>query len=182
MTETIVKIRAAARDDSRAIESLIRRSSRMLGAADYSPQQIEAALTGAWGLDTRLIDDGTFFVAETAGKIIGCGGWSWRRALCGGDELADRDASALDPNTEPARIRAFFVDPAFARTGIASKLLDHCEAEARRHGFGALMLGATIPGRRFYESRGYETGSIVDFECAPGVDVPIAVMTKRLRQ
>lgn len=148
-------LRRATATDHAAIQALIARSIRQLGAADYSSEQIEAALQGAFGLDTQLIADGTYFVVEMDGRMVGCGGWSYRRTLFGSDARAGRDAGTLDPPGDAAKIRAFFVDPAAARRGIGSALLEHCEAEARRHGFRRTELMATLPGVRLYRARGY---------------------------
>src|SRR5690349_15109893 len=98
--------------------ALIARSARALSAGDYTAQQVEGALAGAFGVDSQLIADGTYFVVECAGALAGCGGWSFRRTLFGGDAHTARDAAALDPATDTAKIRAFFVEPAFARRGI----------------------------------------------------------------
>ena len=123
-------LRLATLDDVPAIRELIARSIHGLGAADYTRAQIEAALQGAFGVDTALIRDGTFFVAEThARELIACGGWGRRRTLFGGDARAERDESLLDPKSDPAKIRAFFVDPAHARQGIGRALLARCEAD-----------------------------------------------------
>src|SRR5690242_5863011 len=102
-------LRPATAADSAEIRELIARSIRALGAGDYSPEQIEGALQGAFGLDSQLVADGTYFVVESAGRLIGCGGWSYRRTLFGGDARAERDAGILDPGTDAAKIRAFFV-------------------------------------------------------------------------
>lgn len=148
-------LRPATMSDRAAIEVLIARSIRGLGATDYEPQTIEAALRGAFGLDTQLIADGTYFAVQDAGVLLGCGGWSYRRTLFGGDARDGRDAGVLDPLTDAARIRAFFVDPAAARRGIGSALLERCEREARAAGFRRAELMATLPGVRLYQARGY---------------------------
>src|SRR5450755_2352295 len=129
-----VALRKAALADIPALNALIARSARGLSTGDYRAQQIEGALRGAFGVDTQLLTDETYFVVEDAGQIVGCGGWSFRSTLFGGDARAGRDASTLDPRTQPAKIRAFFVDPASARRGIGSLLLERCEQEARTHG------------------------------------------------
>jgi GNAT superfamily N-acetyltransferase len=173
-------LRQATAADSAEIEDLIARSIRTLGLADYSPEQIEGALQGAFGLDTQLIADGTYFVVESAGRLIGCGGWSYRRTLFGGDARADRDAGSLDPSTDAAKIRAFFVDPDAARQGIGSALLEHCEAEARRHGFRRAEMMATLPGVRLYQARGYVPGERVHYPVGPGVSIEFLPMSKSL--
>lgn len=102
------------------------------------------------------------------------------RALFGTADLANRDTTLLDPATEPARIRAFFVDPDFARRGIGQRLLERCEREAWQHGFKSVELGATIPGKRFYASQGYRIDRSYDFECAAGIVLEVTVMSKRI--
>ncbi len=173
-------LRQATAADSAEIQELIARSIRTLGLQDYSPQQIEGALQGAFGLDTQLIADGTYFVVESAGRLIGCGGWSYRRTLFGGDARADRDAGTLDPSSDAAKIRAFFVDPDAARQGIGSALLEHCEAEARRHGFRRAEMMATLPGVRLYQARGYVPGERVHYPVGPGVSIEFLPMSKNL--
>jgi len=173
-------LRQATAADSAQIQELIGRSIRALGAADYSSEQIEGALQGAFGLDSQLIADGTYFVVEAQGRLIGCGGWSYRRTLFGGNARAGRDAGPLDPSTDAAKIRAFFVDPEAARRGIGSALLDHCEAEARRHGFRRAEMMATLPGKRLYEARGYVPGDKVHYPVGPGVAIEFVPMSKSL--
>lgn len=173
-------LRAAVAQDSAAIQALIARSIRALGAADYSSQQIEGALRGAFGLDSQLIADGTYFVVEAEGRLLGCGGWSYRRTLFGGDARSGRDAATLDPSRDAAKIRAFFVDPDAARGGIGSALLEHCEAQARRHGFRRAEMMATLPGVRLYAARGYVPGERVSYPLAPGLTIEFVPMSKSL--
>ena len=171
-------LRPATPADSAEIQKLIARSIRALGAADYSSEQIEGALKGAFGLDSQLVADGTYFVVESAGRLVGCGGWSYRRTLFGSDARSGRDAAPLDPSTDAAKIRAFFVDPTAARRGIGTALLEHCEAEARRHGFGRVEMMATLPGVRLYEARGYVPGAKVDYPLASGLSIEFVPMSK----
>jgi GNAT superfamily N-acetyltransferase len=173
-------LRQATADDAAEIEALIGRSIRRLGAADYSAEQIEGALEGAFGLDSQLIADGTYFVVESAGRLIGCGGWSYRRTLFGGDTGAERDAGILDPRTDAAKIRAFFVDPEAARQGIGSALLERCEAEARRQGFRRAEMMATLPGLKLYQARGYIPGARLQYPLAPGLTIEFVPMSKSL--
>lgn len=173
-------LRPATAADSAAIQDLIARSIRSLGASDYSSEQIEGALKGAFGLDSQLVADGTYFVVESDGRLIGCGGWSYRRTLFGGDARSGRDAGTLDPKTDAAKIRAFFVDPAAARQGIGSAVLERCEAEARRHGFRRAEMMATLPGKRLYEARGYVPGEKIHYPVAPGVAIEFVPMSKSL--
>jgi GNAT superfamily N-acetyltransferase len=173
-------IRKAHLDDREAIEQLIVRSARKLSQADYSDEQIEAAIKAVFGVDTKLIQDDTYFVAEDSGTLVGCGGWSKRKTLFGGDQFEDRDSSELDPQTEPAKIRAFFVHPEFARKGIARTILSHCEAEARAHGFRSLELMSTLPGIKLYEACGYAAAERVEYPLTAGVAIQFMVMRKNL--
>ncbi|HEY1892777.1 MAG TPA: GNAT family N-acetyltransferase [Steroidobacteraceae bacterium] len=173
-------LRQATVADSAEIQELIARSIRALGAGDYSTEQIEGALRGAFGLDSQLISDGTFFVVEGDGRLIGCGGWSYRRTLFGGDAGSGRNAGTLDPGTDAAKIRAFFIDPAAARQGIGSALLERCETEARRYGFRRAEMMATLPGKKLYETRGYVPGEKVHYPVGPGVSIEFVPMSKSL--
>ena len=174
-------LRPATAADSAEIQELIARSIRALGAADYSSEQIEGALKGAFGLDSQLVADGTYFVVESAGRLVGCGGWSYRRTLFGGDAHKGRDAGTLDPNTDAAKIRAFFVDPSAARQGIGTALLERCEAEARGQGFRRVEMMATLPGVRLYEARGYVPEARVQYPLGSGLSIEFVPMSKSLR-
>src|SRR5271154_595257 len=135
-----ISLRTATPADIPQLEALIARSARGLSTEDYRPSQIEGALRGAFGVDTQLLADGTYFAVEENGCLVGCGGWSYRSTLFGGDRRAGRDSSPLNPRNDAAKIRAFFVHPAHARRGIATMLLERCEAEARSHGFSRTEL------------------------------------------
>lgn len=150
-----LRIRDATLNDVDALSELIGESARGLGRAEYTGEQIEAALKGAWGVDTQLIRDGTYFVVECEGKLAACGGWSRRKTLFGGDAQPKREAELLDPESDAARIRAFFLHPDFARKGIGRLLLARCEAEAKRNGFTQAELVATLPGLKLYKACGY---------------------------
>jgi len=176
----MLAIRLATLADRDVLQGLIARSARGLSTADYRPEQVEGALQGAFGVDSQLIDDGTYFVVEEAGVIVGCGGWSFRKTLFGGDKRPERDAAELDPRTEPAKIRAFFVDPAHARRGIGTMLLEKCEAEARLRGFSRVELMSTLPGIRLYSARGYAGVQQIQYEVSPGVVIEFLPMSKRL--
>jgi len=173
------QIRKALISERDKIQELIVNSARQLSREDYSNSQIEAAIRQVYGVDTNLIDDGTYFVAEKDGELIGCGGWSRRRTLFGGDQFSNRDSSELDPQTEPAKIRAFFVHPDFARQGIARAILFRCEAEARTCGFRSLELMSTLPGIKLYEACGFEKAEPAEHE-VDGVTIPFVVMNKQL--
>ena len=173
-------VRPATLNERDVLQDLIARSARGLSTRDYRAEQVEGALQGAFGVDTQLIRDGTYFVVEESDVIVGCGGWSFRRTLFGGDQRRERDAAELDPRTEPAKIRAFFVDPAHARRGIGTMLLEKCEAEARRRGFSRVELMSTLPGIRLYSARGYSGLQQVQYEVAPGVAIELLPMNKPL--
>ena len=173
-------IRQARLDDREAIEHLIRASARGLSRAEYSDQQIEAAIATVFGVDTALIHDGTYFVAEGDGELVGCGGWSKRRKLYGGDQVAVRDSTELDPNTEAAKIRAFFIHPEWSRKGIARAILARCETEAMASGFRALELMATLPGVKFYQACGYHGDESIEYDMKDGVTLGLLPMRKQL--
>ena len=174
------QIRRAMLEDRAALERLIAESARGLSRGDYSEEQVEAALASVFGVDTDLIRDGTYYVAEAGGEFVGCGGWSRRRTLFGGDRFAARDSGRLDPRTEPAKIRAFFVHPGWARRGVAGRILETCEREAKSQGFRSLELMATLPGVRLYAARGYEGTDRVSYEIADGVRIEFVPMRKEL--
>jgi GNAT superfamily N-acetyltransferase len=176
------RLRTATQEDEPALRALIARSIRALGAHDYSPAQIEAALQGAFGVDTALIRDETYFVIATPdGALVACGGWSRRRTLFGSDARSGRDESWLDPQCESARIRAFFVDPAHARRGLGRAILDHSEAQAAAAGFSSFELMATLPGVRLYEKCGYLPAGEIDHPLAAGLTIRFVPMRKRSR-
>jgi GNAT superfamily N-acetyltransferase len=179
LNRTSVRFRKATREDVGALKELIARSARDLARSDYTPDQIEAALVSAWGVDTQLIDDGTCFVG-LADEIVACGGWSWRRTLFGGDGRGDRAPEVLDPGHDAARIRAFFVDPRYARLGIGRDLLRLCETEAQQHGFTAAELLATLPGQRLYSACGYTSTGTSEIPLPGGGTITFVPMSKRL--
>ena len=175
-----IVLRKATLDDVPRIEALIARSARGLSTADYRPSQIEGALRGAFGVDTQLLADETYFVAEEDGRLVGCGGWSYRSTLFGSDARTDRDSSTLDPRTQAAKIRAFFIDPDSARRGIGSRLLERCEQEARANGFARVELMATLPGVKLYAARGYIGADMVRFDVGGGESIEFIPMQKTL--
>lgn len=172
------RIRNATLADKPALEALIASSARELSKGDYTSEQVEGALRGAFGVDTQLIADGTYFVAELDGRIVGCGGWSKRRTLFGSDTRAERDATELDPRCDAAKIRAFFVDPEYARRGIGRAILEHCESAARAQGFGKFELMATLPGVRLYREYGYVGDEQIEYPVGGGVMIEFVPMTK----
>lgn len=174
------RLRAATLDDLPVLQALIARSARELSADLYTPEQVEGALLGAFGVDTQLIRDGTYYVVEAAGNIVACGGWSFRRTPFGSDAGLERDASELVPATDHARIRAFFVDPAHARKGLGTLLLERCESEAAARGFARCEMTATLPGERLYAARGYVATSRIHYALRPGLQIEFVLMRKDL--
>jgi GNAT superfamily N-acetyltransferase len=175
-----ITLRPATLDDVPALQSLIARSARGLSTADYRPAQVEGALRGAFGVDTQLVNDRTYFVAEENRAIVGCGGWSFRSTLFGSDARGGRDSSLLDPKSQAAKIRAFFVDPSWARRGIGTLLLERCEDEARARGFSEVELMATLPGVKLYAVRGYVGAEMVRYEVGEGESIEFIPMRKSL--
>jgi len=176
-----LQIRQATLSEIGDIEQLIQLSARKLSRDDYTDEQIEAALGTAWGVDTQLIKDGTYFVVKAGNQLVGCGGWSRRRTLFGTDQLQGREPNLLDPPTEAAKIRAFFVHPNWARKGIGRALLDRCEEEATAEGFQAFELVATLPGIRLYEAAGFMPTAEIDHPLSGGLTIRFVKMQKQLR-
>ena len=172
------KIRTARLEDVGGLTRLIGISARGLARNDYTGAQIEAALKGAWGVDTQLIRDGTYFVVENCGALVACGGWSRRKTLFGSDALAGREPELLRPECDSARIRAFFVHPDFARQGIGRSLLERCETAARAEGFRSTELVATLPGVRLYERFGYVGTERNEYPLGKGVIIEFVKMRK----
>jgi GNAT superfamily N-acetyltransferase len=178
-------LRPATTADIPALESLIDLSVRVLQAGDYAPHQIESAIEGVFGVDTRLIADGTYFLVEAATpagtlELAACGGWSKRRTLYGADRGPSREDTLLDPVHDLARIRAFFVHPAWVRRGIGTMLLDACERAAIAAGFQGFELGATLTGERLFRVRGYTPIERIEVPLANGATLPVIRMWKRL--
>ncbi|MCA1575999.1 MAG: GNAT family N-acetyltransferase [Acidobacteria bacterium] len=174
-------IRKARLEDRSRISELIAESARGLSREHYDDAQIEAAIITVFGVDTDLIEDGTYFVAEDGDTLAGCGGWSRRKTLFGGDQFAVRDTSYLEPLIEAAKIRAFFVHPDHARKGIAQAILEECEREAAAHGFRAIELMATLPGVKFYQACGYTEQGTYDLELIDSVKLELVPMRKQLQ-
>jgi GNAT superfamily N-acetyltransferase len=153
-------------------------SVRSLQAGDYSPLQIEGALGTVFGVDSQLIADGTYFVVEADGVMAGCGGWSRRKTLFGGDSGPGRENDLLDPSRDRAKIRAFFVHPAWARKGIGSRILETCEDAAAAVGFSGFEMGATVTGERLYRERGYRATEQIEVPLANGESLLVTRMAK----
>jgi GNAT superfamily N-acetyltransferase len=160
MPTVAIQIRLAGGSDIPALHDLIEASVRGLQAGDYTPAQIDGALGGVLGLDTQLIEDQTYFIAENRDGenpaiAVGCGGWSYRKTLFGSDHGPGREAALLDPATDAAKIRAIFVRPEWARRGIGSLILRHCEDAAVAAGFHCFEMGSTLTGVPLYTLKGY---------------------------
>jgi GNAT superfamily N-acetyltransferase len=175
-----VRLRVAAARDVAAIAALIPVSARELSKGFYTEEQTESAIRFVFGPDRRLIEDGTYYVAEEEQELAGCGGWSKRRTLFGGDQMKSADDPLLDPATEAARIRAFFVHPRFARRGVGSRILEACLAAARAAGFRRVELAATLPGVPLYERFGFAARERIDAALPDGVVLPILRMERDL--
>src|SRR5258708_7915363 len=185
-------IRQAVSADIPVLRSLIDASVRKLQARDYTSTQIEGALKTVFGVDSQLIADGTYLVAETdvveAGKpeqsemiIVGCGGWSKRKTLYGADQWTGREDALLDPLHDAAKIRAFFIHPAWARRGVGGMILKACELAAAAAGFTCFEMGATLTGVKLFRAKGYVAVQSLEVPLGNGESLPIVHMEKRLQ-
>ncbi len=194
-----IRIRKAVVADVPALRALIETSVRELQAQDYTPAQMEGALETVFGVDSQLIADGTYFVAEarlleakheeekaSEGKnarsewvIAGCGGWSKRKTLYGSDHWTEREDALLDPKRDAAKIRAFFIHPAWARRGIGSKILEACEIAASAAGFASYEMGATLTGAKLFGKKGYVAVENIEVPLKNGLSLPVVRMAKR---
>lgn len=174
-------IRPVSYYETPSLEMLIAASARGLSGDDYTSEEIETAIRYIFGVDSELVEDGTYFaVVDETGAYMACGGWSKRRTLFGGDHYAGRKSGLLDPSKDAAKIRAFFVHPDHARKGVGKALLQHCEAEALKHGFTEAELMATLPGVKLYARYGYVGTEVQKFKQLNGVEVPFVPMRKTL--
>jgi N-acetylglutamate synthase-like GNAT family acetyltransferase len=173
-------IRLAVSGDVPAITQLIELSTTALCKKDYSSSQIQSALQSAWGVDTELIRDGTYFVVEADAAVIACGGWGRRAKLFGRDSQTIAVSKLLDPTLDAARIRAFFVHPDWARKGIGRMLLEHCESAARAQGFHSAELVATLTGHRLYAACGYRGEQRQTYVLTDGSSIDFIPMKKSL--
>ena len=170
--------RLAIRDDVPALTLLMEAAIAELQRAFLSDTQIAASRT-IMGLDTQLVDDGTYFVVEQDRAMAGCGGWSRRATHYGGDHSPGRDAALLDPTKDAARVRAMYTHPAFVRRGVGRLILSLCEDAARADGFTRVELMATMAGEPFYRACGYQAiQRVVDDR--GGAPVPLQRMGKDL--
>lgn len=176
----LITTRLAKLDDVPQLNELIASSVRGLSIGYYTPSQIESAIKYIFGVDTQLIIDGTYYVAEIDGVTVGCGGWSKRNTLYGGDQHKEIEDPLLDPKKDAARIRAFFVHPDHARKGIGRHIINVCEAAAQTNGFNSFELGATLPGVPLYLAMGYHAVEKANAVLADGEILELVKMRKIL--
>lgn len=189
-----IRLRLAVPEDVPVLHELIEASVRGLQTEDYTPAQIEGALKTVFGVDSQLIADGTYIVAEARSRtkgnaqpanasdawtIVGCGGWSKRKTLYGSDHWTDREDSLLDPQRDAAKIRAFFIHPNWARKGVGSRILQACEDAARAAGFTRYEMGATLTGAKLFGAKGYLPVKPISIPLNNGETLPVIHMEKR---
>ena len=178
MSQTLT-IRPAVSGDIPALKVVMDRAIKELLPAFLPPAEVLASQE-VMGLDTQLIEDGTYYVVEADGAIAGCGGWSRRATLFGGDHTSGRDAALLDPATEAARVRAMYTDPDFTRRGVGRLILSLCEERAAAEGFKSCEMAATMGGEPLYTACGYHRIEPFEAETSNGVRVPLVRMGKAL--
>jgi GNAT superfamily N-acetyltransferase len=193
--ERKIQLRLAVPADIPVLRELIDASVRGLQPQDYSAAQIEGALKTVFGVDSQLIADGTYIVAEapldgverpdgkdskTKAVIVGCGGWSKRKTLYGSDHWTGREDELLDPRCDAAKIRAFFIHPKWARRGIGSMILEACEAAAKAAGFTRYEMGATLTGAKLFGVKGYVAVRRIEIPLVNGERLPVIHMEKRV--
>jgi GNAT superfamily N-acetyltransferase len=196
-----IHIRHAIAADIPALRALIDASVRQLQAGDYTPAQIEGALQTVFGVDSQLIADQTYFVAEAEAEAeaqaeavaedesspsakfhplaVGCGGWSKRKTLYGSDHWTGREDALLDPRQDAAKIRAFFIHPQWARRGIGTLILETCEQAAKSAGFQSFEMGATLTGLKLFRARGYAAQENLQVPLPNGELLPVVRMSKQ---
>ena len=180
-----ILIRKAVAADIPKLRALIDASVRGLQSEDYSPEQIDGALKSVFGVDSQLVADGTYFIAEakiknTEAIAVGCGGWSKRKTLFGGDQWTERKDSLLDPRVDAAKIRSFFVHPAYPRRGIGSAILKACEDAAKSAGFTRAEMGATLTGVKLFQVRGYVPQESIEIPLENSASLSVVRMAKQL--
>ncbi len=175
-----ITTRLATAADIPQLNIMIARSVRGLSTDYYTPGQIESAIKYIFGVDTQLVIDGTYYIAEKDGMLAGCGGWSKRNTLYGGDQHKEVEDPLLDPAKDAARIRAFFVHPDYARQGVGTHIINVCETTAQQNGFTSFELGATLPGVPLYKAMGYNELERIDAHLPDGELLGIVKMRKVL--
>lgn len=179
----MINIRLARMSELRELNELITISARELSRGIYTEQETEGAIKYVFGVDTELVHDETYFVIEKDGEIAGCGGWSMRKTLFGGNQFSGREESVyLDPVKDAAKIRAFFIHPKFARQGLGSQLLKYCEQQATLSGFTQLEMMATLPGVKLYNAMAYKATSEEQVRLPNQISLRFVRMTKNLNE
>ena len=178
--EVTYGLRLAELSDVAALTELIECSVWGLAGQDYSSEQLRGALAGAFGVDTQLISDRTYYVCQSESQLVACGGWSFRRTLFGSDARTERDAGQLVPGLDAARVRAFFVRPGWARRGLGRQILSACEEAARIAGFTRAELMGTLPGQRLYAACGYRSQPAQSYPLPNGHSILFVPMSKSL--
>ncbi len=173
-------LRIATPDDAAAVDALMKASAAVLFPRFYDERQAKSAVRHVAQADPLLLADGTYFVLEADGEMVACGGWSRRDRLYTGSGDAAEDARALDPETEPARVRAMFVRADWTRRGLGRRILEECEEAARSEGFSRLILTATLPGVPLYSALGFEPTGDVEVTMPDGVSIPCVTMKKAI--
>ena len=194
MMQANIQLRLAVPEDVPVLREVIDASVRGLQTQDYTPAQIEGALKTVFGVDSQLIADGTYIVAEAGPTaiertgaqhaqpelmIVGCGGWSKRKTLYGSDHWTGREDALLDPLRDAAKIRAFFIHPAWARQGVGGKILEACEDAARAAGFTRYEMGATLTGAKLFGVKGYVAVQRISIPLVNGEFLPVIHMEKQ---
>ncbi|KZN61438.1 GNAT family N-acetyltransferase [Pseudoalteromonas luteoviolacea] len=173
-------LRIAQEQDVSVLKKIISESTRELSKHHYSEEQIELALESALGVDTQLIKDKTYFCIEDQGEIIACGGWSYRTTLFGSDNERTRNNTQLDPESQAAKVRAFFVRSYYARQGLGSMLMKKCESEAIAMGYSKLELMATLPGVKLYERHGFIQQGSIEYQLNDETTITFVPMSKQI--
>jgi len=189
-----IHLRLAVPEDVPVLRELIDASVRGLQTQEYTPAQIEGALKTVFGVDSQLIADGTYIVAQAAPSaiertgtkntpselmIVGCGGWSKRKTLYGSDHWTGREDALLDPLRDAAKIRAFFIHPDWARRGVGSMILQACENAASSAGFTRYEMGATLTGAKLFGAKGYVAVKPISIPLVNGASLPVIHMEKQ---
>jgi GNAT superfamily N-acetyltransferase len=173
-------VRLATQADVPELQKLIEQSARILSVGYYTASQIEGSLRYVFGADTRLIADGTYYVVEAEARMVACGGWSRRRTLFGGDQMKQGEDPLLDPSTDAARIRAFFVHPEWARRGLGRLLIERSIEAALAAGFLRMELVATLPGEPLYRAAGFAETERFSLRLPDGVEFPVVRMSRTI--
>jgi GNAT superfamily N-acetyltransferase len=171
-------LRVATPEDAHAVEALMKQSAAALFPRSYRPAQVDSAVRHVAHVDSMLLADGTFFVLEFAGELVGCGGWSRRDRLYTGSGESSTDGRLLDAATEPAKVRAMFVRADWTRRGLGRRILEECQTAARREGFRKLALLATLTGVPLYLAYGFRPLEETEITLEDGVTMGCVAMEK----